>query len=162
TGVWRAANAAIPPFDFRLLVDSFAQTLDGYQGQAGDRFDFSPAYEDLNALRSALDSFYDHVGRLSDGDVTAPAARGAAQVQRKLARILLPVNYAREGRFWQDPAQNIPALPDLALVKRLASAEEGSHEAHAAQVSMQRGLNRLRWALRRAREAAQGESTVEE
>ncbi|MDP9358603.1 MAG: M28 family metallopeptidase [Chloroflexota bacterium] len=162
TGVWRAANAAIPPFDFRLLVDSFAQTLDGYQGQASVRFDFSPAYEDLNALRSALDGFYDHVGRLNDGDVTAPDARGAAQVQRKLARILLPVNYARQGRFWQDPAQNIPALPDLALVKCLASAEEGSHEAHAARVSMQRGLNRLRWALRRAREAAQGESTVEE
>ena len=162
TAVWRAANAAIPPFDFRLLVDSLAHTLDGYQQQAGNRFDCSPADEDLNALRSALDGFYERVDGLSDADATDPAARDAAQIQRKLARILLPVNYARQGRFWQDPAQSVPALPDLALVKRLASAEEGSHEAHAAAVSMQRGLNRLRWAARRAREVVEGGGAVEE
>jgi hypothetical protein len=162
TAVWRAANAAVPPFDFRLTVDSFAATLEGYQQQAGDKFDFSPAYEDLNALRNALDGFYGGIAGAANGDVTSPEARRASHIQRTLARILIPVNYARQGRFWQDPAQNIPALPDLALVSKLASAPAGSHLEHAAKTSMQRGLNRLRWALRRAAEAAAGRGVVED
>ena len=39
-------------------------------------------------------------------DPIDPAARHAATIQRKLARLLIPVNYARAGRFWQDPAQS--------------------------------------------------------
>ena len=162
TAVWRAANAAVPPFDFRLTVDSFAATLDRYQQQAGDKFDFSPAYEDLNALRSALDGFYGSIDGITDGDVASPQARRASEIQRTLARILIPVNYARQGRFWQDPAQNIPALPDLALVAKLAGAPAGSHQEHAARISMQRGLNRLRWALRRAADTARGQGVIEE
>jgi hypothetical protein len=162
TAVWRAANAAVPPFDSRLTLDSFAATLDDYQKQAGDRFDFSPAYEDINALRSALDGFYGKVEHVANGDPTSPEARQASEIQRSLSRILIPVNYARQGRFWQDPAQNIPALPDLALVKQLVAAPEGSHQSYAAGTSMQRGLNRLRWALRRARQAVQNGGVVEE
>jgi N-acetylated-alpha-linked acidic dipeptidase len=162
TAVWRLANAAVPPFDFRLTLDQFQQTLDDYQQQAGERFDFSPANADLDALRSALDSFYANVEALADSDPTDPAARRASMIQRQLARILIPVNYARQGRFWQDPAQNILALPDLALVGRLAAAQPESHEARAAQVSLRRGLNRLRWALRRARDVVAGATVVEE
>jgi hypothetical protein len=151
TAVWRTASAPVPPFDFRLTLDSFAATLDAYQAQAGDRFDFSPARDDLAALRADLDRFYGNVEHLTEAPAADPAVRAAAAVQRMLARILIPVNYAREGRFRQDPAQNIPALPDLALVKHLAAAEPGSHQFYAAQISLQRGLNRLRWALRQAR-----------
>jgi hypothetical protein len=151
TAVWRTASAPVPPFDFRLTLDSFAATLDAYQAQAGDRFDFSPARDDLAALRADLDRFYGNVEHLTEAPAADPAVRAAAAVQRMLARILIPVNYAREGRFRQDPAQNIPALPDLALVKHLAAAESGSHQFYAAQISLQRGLNRLRWALRQAR-----------
>ena len=39
---------------------------------------------------------------------------------------------------------------DLASARRLGRAAAGSHEHHAAQISLQRGLNRLVWALRRA------------
>ena len=161
TAVWRAANAAVPPFDFRRTLDQFEQTLAEYQQQAGGRFDFSRAGEEIAALRDELDRFYAGVDELAERDVTDPDARKAALIQRKLARILIPVNYARLGRFWQDPAQNVPALPDLALVRRLERAEEGTHEAHAAHVSLQRGLNRLVWALRRAREVAAGSGVVE-
>lgn len=153
TAVWRVANAPVPPFDFRLTLDRFEEALAAYQEQAGQRFDFSPVVADLEELRGALDRFYASTDALSSGDPTDAAARHAARVQRTLARILVPVNYARQGRFWQDPAQNVPALPDLALVGKLAAAEEGTHEAHAAQVSLQRGMNRVRWALRQARKA---------
>lgn len=161
TAVWRIANAAVPQFDFRLTLDTFAQALDEYQQAAGERFDFSPAQGDLAALRESLNAFYADVDALDGADVADARARQAAQVQRTLARVLIPVNYARQGRFWQDPAQNVPALPDLALVSRLASAEEGSHVARAAQVSLQRGLNRLRWALRQAKAAVQHGAVTE-
>ena len=162
TAVWRAANAPVPPFDFRLTLDGFRHTLDRYQGQAGDRFDFSPAHAEIDALRGQLDRFYAEVAGLNGREATDPAARRAAQTQRRLARLLIPVNYARQGRFWQDPAQNVPALPDLALVRELERAEEGTHQAYAARVSLQRGLNRLVWVLRRAREVAAGTGTVDE
>jgi hypothetical protein len=152
----------VPPFDFRLTLDQFTETLAAYQGEAGDRFDFSPVDEDLNALRRALDDFYTHVDTLETSDLADPAARRASLIQRRLARVLIPVNYARQGRFWQDPAQNIPPLPDLAFASQLASAVEDSHEARAATISLQRGLNRLRWSLRQAREIVQGGGVPEE
>jgi hypothetical protein len=88
-------------------------------------------------------------------------ARHASGIQRTLARMLIQVNYARQGRFWQDPAQNVPPLPDLFAAGKLATAEADSHEARAARVSLQRGMNRLRWALRQARQAVQGGVAVE-
>lgn len=162
TAVWRAACAPVPPFDFRLTLDAFERTLARYQEIAGDRFDLGRAVREIAALRPQLDRFYAELDALSGRDPLDPDVRGAARAQLKLARILVPVNYAREGRFRQDPADNIPPLPDLALVERLAAAEPDSHEAHAAVVSLQRGLNRLAWALRRAGEVVSGGGVVEE
>jgi hypothetical protein len=150
--VWRAANAPVPPFDFCLTLDSFTRTLEEYQNQAQDRFDFSPVHEDLRALRDTLDRFYTGLDDLANAAPGDTRARAATAIQRQLARLLIPVNYAREGRFRQDPAQNIPALPDLAhATKTLAASEPGSHKFYAAQISLQRGVNRLRWTLRQAR-----------
>src|SRR6478735_713011 len=159
--VLRAVNATVPPFDFRITLDQFEATLDDYQKTAGDRFDLSPARGDIAALRGDLDAFYAKVDGLNGADAGDPAARSASKTQRRLARILIPVNYARQGRFWQDPAETVPALPDLALVKKLAASEPGSHQDHAAQVSLKRGLNRLRWALRQAGAAARGETSID-
>ncbi len=162
TAVWRAANTPVPPFDFRLTLDGFGTTLAGYQEQAGDRFDLGAARPEIARLREALDRFYAGVDELQGRDAIDPAVRQAATIQRKLARLLIPVNYARGGRFWQDPAESVPALPDLAQVKRLAKAEPGSHEYNAALVTLQRGMNRLVWALRRAREVVASDGVVEE
>jgi hypothetical protein len=162
TAVWRVANAPVPPFDFRLTLDEFGKTLTGYQEQAGDRFDLSAAQPEIARLREALDRFYAGVAELDGREAIDPAVRQAATIQRKLARLLIPVNYARGGRFWQDPAESVPSLPDLAQVKRLAKAEPGSHEYNASLVTLQRGMNRLNWALRRAREVVVSNGAVEE
>ncbi|MEA2526482.1 MAG: N-acetylated-alpha-linked acidic dipeptidase [Thermomicrobiales bacterium] len=162
TAVWRAANTPVPPFDFRLTLDQFTKTLAGYQEQAGDRFDLGPAQPEIARLREALDRFYAGIDDLQSLDAVDPAARRAASIQRKLARLLVPVNYSRAGRFWQDPAESVQPLPDLAVVKRLAKAEAGSHEHNAALVSLQRGVNRLVWALRRSHEVVASGGAVEE
>lgn len=162
TAIWRAANAPVPPFDFRATLDSFERTLQSYQRQAGKRFDFGPAEPEMAALRVELDRFYAHTDSLVTRDVTDPSVRKAGLVQRKLARILIPLNYARATRFSQDPAENIPALPDLALVSRMVTVAPGSPQEHAAQLSLQRGLNRLIWSLRRAREVVDISGVVED
>jgi N-acetylated-alpha-linked acidic dipeptidase len=150
TAVFRAASLLVLPFDFRLLLDGFETTLAGYQEQAGDAFDFSPATAEITHLRASLDSFHARIAGLDGRPATDPDVLDASETQRQLARILLPVHYSRDARFRQDPAENVPPLPDLAVARVLDRADPGSHEHHAAQISLQRGLNRLVWALRRA------------
>ncbi|MCC6944522.1 MAG: M28 family peptidase [Thermomicrobiales bacterium] len=156
TTVLRTVNAPILPLDFRLTVDGFRATLDRYQATAGDRFDFSRAFAELDRLRADLDAFYQSLPDNAAIDAQDEVARSATRTQMELGRLLVSVGYAREGHFHQDPAENIPALPDLAVVSVLASSEPGSHLDHAAQISLRRGMNRLVNALRRAREAAGG------
>jgi hypothetical protein len=158
--VLRAINATVPPFDFRLTLDSFEKTLADYQASAGDAFDLSPALTDIAALRAELDGFYASVEALGSVDPGSPAAVKASAIQRQLARLLVSVNYSRQGRFWQDPAETVHPLPDLYLVKRFAAAEQGSHAWHAGLTSLQRGLNRLRYALRQATKIAAGGTGV--
>jgi N-acetylated-alpha-linked acidic dipeptidase len=159
TAVYRAAALPVLPIDFRLTLDGFEQTIAGYQRQAGNVFSFAPAAPEIARLRSSLDAFYAQASRLT-GDAGDPKARAVSAAQRKLARILIPLNYARDGRFRQDPAENVAPLPDLALVGRLAKAAPGSHEHRAAQISLQRGLNRLIWGLRRANDVVTANGVV--
>jgi Zn-dependent M28 family amino/carboxypeptidase len=159
--VLRVVNAPVPGFDFRLTLDSFEKTLDDYQQIAGDRFDFAPARGDIAALRSDLDAFYQQIAALDGVDAGDPAAKAASAQLRQLARILVAVNYSRQGRFWQDPAETVQPLPDLSLVKKMVAAEPGSHAANAGLVSMQRGMNRLRWALRQAGKVARGQTALD-
>ncbi|MCC6705354.1 MAG: M28 family peptidase, partial [Thermomicrobiales bacterium] len=96
--VLRALNATVPPFDFRLTLDSFEKTLADYQASAGDAFDLSPALTDIAALRSELDGFYASVEALGDVDPGSAEAMRASTIQRQLARLLVSVNYSRQGR----------------------------------------------------------------
>ena len=85
------------------------------------------------------------------------AASGKAEACRpfnaailRLARILVPVNFTREGRFWHDPAVPIPALPDLAPAQELGHLAADSDRAHFTVAHLTRGQNRLMDALRQA------------
>ena len=100
----RAANAPVPPFDFRLTLENMTATLGAYQEMVGDRFDFSPAAaEEIEHLREALEAFYGGVARLNGTEAGDKEARVATRRIMQLSRLLIPVNYAREGRFRQDP-----------------------------------------------------------
>jgi hypothetical protein len=159
--VLRSVNAAVPPFDFRLMLDSFERTIGDYQKTAGDRFDFSPALADIANLRGDLDLFYASVDALADADAGDAAAKAASKTQRQLARILVNVNYARDARFKQDPAETVMALPDLSLVRKVVAVDADSHAGRAGIVSLRRGLNRLQWALRQASAVARGNAAID-
>ena len=152
----RALNAAVHPFDFRLLAEEFGRTLERYQQQAGSAFDFAPARSALAQFRGDLDAFYGQAGELQARPVGDADAQRACAAIRRLARILVPLNFTRDGRFRHDPAVPISPLPDLAPALDLGRYPPGSHEARLIQTSLLRGMNRFIAAVERARAAVDG------
>jgi len=147
----RVLNAAVHPFDFRLLAEEFGRTLDRYQTQAGDAYDFAKARSAQEQLRGDLDAFYRQAEELTGRPVSDHDALRACAAIRRLARILVPLNFTRDVRFRHDPAVPIPPLPDLAPAADLGRYPLGSHEARVIQTSLLRGVNRFVAALGHAR-----------
>jgi len=152
---FRAANSPLYPLDFRATAAEFGRTLARYQEAAGSHFDFSPARSELEALADHLARFYDTIAALAGRPVTDAQVQRANEVLRRLARVLVPVNYTRAGRFRHDPAVNIPALPDLEPALRLAAATPGSDAYRITRTHLVRGQNRVVAALREARRILQ-------
>jgi hypothetical protein len=130
------ANAERLPVDFTLHAADLRATLEEYQSAAGERFDLAPVLAALAGLEERL-------GRLA----SAPASAYNDAVLR-LARVLVPLNFASGPRFTHDPAVNQPAIPPLALCKQL-DARPGD-ELHFARASLLRGRNRVEAALHEA------------
>jgi N-acetylated-alpha-linked acidic dipeptidase len=145
----RVANADVFPFDFRDVADEFSRTLAAYAMAAGERFDFSPAVAELAVFKLALDRFYAAASQAASAGDKAAWARCNDAILR-LARILVPINFGREGRFRHDPAAPIRELPDLAPALRLARLAPESDLAHFTVAHLVRGQNRLVDALRQA------------
>ncbi len=153
TAASRLLNAPVLPLDFRRTAAGIAETLATYQSAAGERFRFDAARAALAELDMAL-------GQLADAAVEAAGGDDADRLARVngtlvgLSRLLVPINYARDGRFRQDPAADVPPLPDLAPALTLPDLTPGSHRDHLTRLSLLRGQNRLVWALRQATEVA--------
>lgn len=156
TALLRVLNAPVHPFDFRAVAGEFGRTLAAYQAQAGEAFDLSPARAAVEDLRADLDEFYRRADEFRGRPVGDEDARRACAVIRALARILVPINFTRDGRFRHDPAVPVPPLPDLAPAADLAGQAPGSHEARVIAASLVRGQNRLLAAVRQARAVLRG------
>src|SRR5438876_869833 len=130
----------------------FERTLRAYQEAAGSGFSLGETIEDAQALGQDLARFYDRTAALTDAAVDDPRVRRANDVQRRLARILVPVNYTRAGRFRHDAAVDVPPLPDLEPAAKLASLDPGSEAYRVTLIHLTRGRNRVRVALRAARQ----------
>jgi N-acetylated-alpha-linked acidic dipeptidase len=141
--VLRHANADLLPADWRATAAEFAATIERYQEAAGDLFDLSPAREITKKLHAALDRFYAAAGR---GALDLDRAN---EVQMRLARILVPINFAREPRFRHDPAYNCPPLPTLQTAAELS--EHPEETLGFAKTQLMRGQNRYVAAIEEAR-----------
>ncbi len=134
------------PFDFVAVAEEFAATVARYSKAAGDLADLAPAARATAEFREAA-AVLDR----------APAAR-ANEARKRLARVLVPVNFTKGPRFTHDPAYTAPPLPCLAVATEL-----GRHSGQMlgfAKTQMTRGQNRyvaaMREATRIARAAAEG------
>lgn len=133
--VFRNANADTLPFDWRATTREFQATIDDYQAQAGEAFDFSDTREAANALLADLEAFYD---RAASGAVSSDAANTVIQ---NLARILVPLNFNRSDRFRHDPALTIPPLPALEEATKIAGRPD--HMKGFGQTELRRGQNHV-------------------
>jgi N-acetylated-alpha-linked acidic dipeptidase len=143
-----AANSTIAPFDFTRTLRDFESTLDKYQTTAGEQFDFNPARQAIFQLHGELADFAQFTESLADQPVTNDRVRRANQAVRRLARILVPVNYTRGPEFFHDPAESIPALPDLSPAMEMPGMPP--NEIGFVRTHLTRGQNRLVAALRDA------------
>jgi N-acetylated-alpha-linked acidic dipeptidase len=149
--ILRSLNAPVAPFDYRATLDEMAAAVDCYQAAAGQRFDFSPTIAALEAARESLNRFYGQIEEI-DESASLNTLRSINAVQRALARVLVSLCYTRDGRFRQDPASAIPALPHLAPANRLAVA--GADMAMILHTHLTRGQNQVVWELGQAAQIA--------
>ncbi len=151
TVLLRLLNAPLHPLDFRPVVDGFLTTLAHYGAAAGGTVDLGLAIAEAQALRGDLDRYYAATAALAARPAADPAVRAANAVARALGRLLVPIDYSREGAFRHDPALDVPPLPDLAPALQLRDLEPDSDEARVVATHLLRGRNRLVWTLRQAR-----------
>lgn len=151
--ILRVLNATAVPFDFRNTTREFQDVLTRYQKAAGSAFDFGPSVSALDELDAALESFYANAP--VDGSPADEAARAFNFAQRRLARLLVPVNYSRVEAFRHDPALGVPQLPDLAPAQSVSTIGDDQAQLGILRAHLTRGQNRLVWALIQAREVVQ-------
>ena len=141
--VLRTANAEVLPFDWRAVTKEFAGTLQNYQQAAGEAFSFEPAQGAVKELDDVLTKLHEGI---EHGTLTPSAANA---VIRDLARLLVPINFTQDPRFFHDPALTQPPLPDLAPALDLESYR--GDMVGFAQTELVRGQNRVVSTLRAAR-----------
>jgi hypothetical protein len=143
--VSRVVAQSILPFDFRAVAAEFQASLAHYQSLTGNAFDYSDCAAETRLLAQALDRFYRRLGPAATLSPDDAQSRDYNLKLLRLSRLLVPLNYARQGTFYHDPALNVPPLPGLAPVS-VASEHEGF-----LRVGLVRGSNQYRQALAKAR-----------
>ncbi len=142
---FRAANLPVHPLDFRRTLDQIGEVLDEREGRLRELVDLAPLRVQLAEARGDLERLHAAAGGLRTPEEAAAANRAL----RRSGRALVPVLYAREGRYRQDPALDTPALPDFAAVAEAAGGvPEGVLRTEAI-----RARNRLEGALLEVRDA---------
>lgn len=155
SSIIRTLNAPIHPFDWRLTTAEFAATVDAYQKAAYDVFDFGPSRSALAELDTALNRFYSTANLPGLGE---PQIKQVNKTQRRLGRILIPINYSRVVPFSHDPALNVPPLPDLAAALTIPDLAVDDDRLNIIESHLARGQNRLIWALTLAAELVDSSS----
>ncbi|MDH4064950.1 MAG: peptidase M28, partial [Acidobacteriota bacterium] len=150
TTIVRILNAPLHPFDYGAALDEMQAAVAGYDEAAGGAIDLSGLTDDfarlsadLRAWRERADARVAH----APGDAELRARLNAAL--RRIARLLVPLNYARGERFDHDPALKLGVVPRLE-----AAASLGALPAELqpfAKVGIVREMNKVRATLRAVR-----------
>ncbi len=134
--VWRLANAPVLPFDLAAAGADIRASLMGYADRLGGAFDLRAAIAAADAFIAAAHTF-----------ATTATPAGNTKMLRAL-RHLNTLSLAQRGHFAQEPALDVPPLPDLAAaVSAWTGALLESDIAGAAQTSLLRARNRAVYAL---------------
>lgn len=155
TTILRVLNAPLYPFDYAATAQEIAEAVLRYHEAAAGEVDLEPVLEEVHELREAILAWRAEAERAvaaSPGD--AALRRRANATLRRLARILVPLNYARGERFDHDPAVKLGVVPRLEPAARIAAADPAMRPF--IRTGLVRERNKIRAMLRQARREVAG------
>ena len=148
TTIVRILNAPLHPFDYGAAVAEIRAAVATYHEAAGGAVDFTPLLAELDALADAWTSW--HTRADSAAATAAPGDRRRYNATlRRVARLLVPLNYARGERFDHDPALKFGPVPRLDAAASVATAPPELRPF--ITVGLVRELNKVRATVRAAR-----------
>jgi peptidase M28-like protein len=152
--VWRITAPAVLPFNFVAAANDYAALLREFDEAGGGALplrDVSERAAELRALAERLESVRGSLdaatrGRKPRGKVGARIGR-VNQCLMALSRILNPPLYTVAGPYDHDPALQMPMLPGLQDVRKLAKMSPTSNEYGFLRTRLVRERNRVADAL---------------
>jgi hypothetical protein len=125
TTIVRILNAPIHPFDYAAAVDEMRAAVSKYHEAASGEIDLGPIVHDFARLAGAIAAWrMDMDARVAQAPGDHELRRKTNATVRRIARLLVPLNYARGERFDHDPA----------LVRRRAGLEPAASRAAPAEM----------------------------
>jgi hypothetical protein len=153
TTIVRILNAPLHPFDYAASVDEIRSAIERYQ-QSG-AIDFRSILDELSLLSIDITAWRAKAERIvQETPRDARVRRRLNETLRRLARWLVPLNYARGERFDHDPAVKFGAVPRLEGAEGLSSLPKDLQPF--ARVGLVREVNKVRAAIRAARRELAG------
>ena len=147
TTIVRLLNAPLHPFDYAAAVDEMRAAVATYHEAASGVVDFAPLLAEMTALSTALTTWRGQAEtRVTRSAATAAERRTLNAAWRRVARLLVPLNYAKGERFDHDPALKLGVVPKLEGALQLAAATPDMRKFMA--VGLTRELNKVRATLR--------------
>ncbi len=146
TTIVRILNAPLHPFDYAAAVDEMRVAVASYHDAAGGEVDFGPLLADMGGLSSAIAAWQAKANAGLAAGASAEERRALNAALRRMARLLVPLNYAKGERFDHDPALKLGPVPKLEPAMHLAAATPDMRRF--MKVGMVRELNKVRATLR--------------
>jgi hypothetical protein len=154
TTIVRILNAPVYPFDYTKPLEEMSEAIDRYQAAAGSELDLSSVASALASTSAALAAWRRDVDRrVTEAPDDEELRRHVNATLRRVARLLVPLNYAKGERFDHDPALKFGVLPRLEPAASLASVPPEMKPF--AKVGLVREMNKVRATLRAVRQALQ-------
>jgi len=136
------ANAEVLPIDWRDGVKEINDAVARYAAVKDAGVDLSDVVTASRGLAEKIAALH---GKIESGAVGARKANDALMA---LSRALVPLNYARGGRFRQDPAVTLPPAPALSIAEDIAGLPDDLKGF--ARTNLLRGRNEALAAIRQA------------
>jgi hypothetical protein len=140
---FRMIEPELIPYNFVPSANDFINELSSIQDQGGQHLDLRNTIALAERFRNAATA-------LAADQPTDVETRN--ELMKKVTHQINPALYTIAGPFEFDPALQLPILPGLAPVKKLATLEFESDDYFFLQTSMMRQRNRIETALLEASE----------
>jgi len=151
TTIVRILNAPLYPFDYAAAADEIRSVVEQYQSAAGGEVDFKSIVDALTHFARELREWRSRAESRRLGAANDDVERRRHnRVLRRLARLLVPLNYARGERFDHDPAVKFGAVPRLEAATGFSATP--SELKPFLKVGLVREANKVRATIREARE----------